>query len=377
MSDLRKYGEAQTIYFPLIDFGTNDFESTPVSFSTGGGDSKVSKNGGAFANTANDPAHEGEGIYSLILSSTETNAANLVVTVVDASTAKTWEDQALIIDTYGHGSAQHEFDLDSTRVNIGSVTGTTVGSIADFKATGFSTFNAATTTVDVGKISGDSVAADNLELDYDGTGLARANSTIGTVTAVTNKVTADVTAISGDSVAADNLELDYDGTGLAKANSTIGTATAVTNQVTANITAVTGTTVASVADFKATGFSTFDAATTTVDIGKINGSAAAATLLGLVYAGGAVTFTVNTVTDSGDFTLTSVSASTANDTHNDQFLVFTSGSNTAVARSITDYTGATKRCTFTGTALKGDAPFPATVAPADAGFIIGLLRGTN
>lgn len=41
-------------------------------------------------------------------------------------------------------------------------------------------------------------------------------------------VDANVTQISGDSTAADNLELDYDGTGYAKANSTIGTLTTYT-----------------------------------------------------------------------------------------------------------------------------------------------------
>lgn len=41
-------------------------------------------------------------------------------------------------------------------------------------------------TVDVGAISGDSAAADNLELDYDGTGYAKANSTIGTCTTNTD-----------------------------------------------------------------------------------------------------------------------------------------------------------------------------------------------
>lgn len=98
--------------------------------------------------------------------------------------------------------------------------------------------------VDLAAISGDATAADNLELDYDGTGLARANSTIGTVTAVTNQVTADMTAISGDSVAADNLEADYDGTGYTKTNSVVGTVTDVTNQVTADVTAISGDTTA-------------------------------------------------------------------------------------------------------------------------------------
>jgi hypothetical protein len=65
--------------------------------------------------------------------------------------------------------------------------------------------NSATTNfpvVDVGSISDDAAAANNAELDYDGTGLARANSTIGTATAVTNDVTLDdgEFALIGDSV---------------------------------------------------------------------------------------------------------------------------------------------------------------------------------
>jgi hypothetical protein len=40
--------------------------------------------------------------------------------------------------------------------------------------------------VNVTKISGDATAADNLELDYDGTGYAKANSTIGTTTTNTD-----------------------------------------------------------------------------------------------------------------------------------------------------------------------------------------------
>lgn len=111
--------------------------------------------------------------------------------------------------------------------------------------------------VDAIQISGDATAADNLELDYDGTGYNKSNSTIGTcttntdmrgtdsallassaptnfsdlaITASTGKVTvgtnddktgysitgtvsADVVSISGDSVAADNLEAMFDGTG--------------------------------------------------------------------------------------------------------------------------------------------------------------------
>ena len=53
---------------------------------------------------------------------------------------------------------------------------------------------------------------------------------------VGGRMSSDMIAVSGDTIAADNMELDYDGTGYAKANSTMGlvtlatTVTTVTNQ---------------------------------------------------------------------------------------------------------------------------------------------------
>ena len=110
MSVLRKYGVATTILFPLIDAGAQDFEATPVTFVAA--DTQISKNEGAFANTFNAPVHEGKGFYSLTLTDPEMQAARIVITIIDSAT-KAWEDQAVIIDTYGNASAQHAFDLDS------------------------------------------------------------------------------------------------------------------------------------------------------------------------------------------------------------------------------------------------------------------------
>jgi len=57
------------------------------------------------------------------------------------------------------------------------------------------------------------ILLDTAEIGTAGAGLTNIG-TIATVTDVTNQVTADVTAISGDTTAADNLELQYDGTGI-------------------------------------------------------------------------------------------------------------------------------------------------------------------
>ena len=109
MAELRKYGVEAKIPFPLVDYGETDFESTPVSHASG--DTQIMKNEGAFANTANAFVHEGNGIYTITLTATEMEAARIVVTIIDSAT-KTWEDQAVNIDTYGNASAQHAFDLD-------------------------------------------------------------------------------------------------------------------------------------------------------------------------------------------------------------------------------------------------------------------------
>ena len=110
MAELRKYNSATTVLFPLIDRDAVDFESTPVTFAAA--DTKIIKDEGAAANTTNNPVHEGNGIYSLALTAAEMQAARVVITVIDRTATKLWEDQAIIVETYGAASAQHAFDLD-------------------------------------------------------------------------------------------------------------------------------------------------------------------------------------------------------------------------------------------------------------------------
>ncbi len=121
MAELRKYGAATTILFPLIDAGAQDFENTPVTFAAG--DVQISKDEGAFANTTNLPAHEGNGIYSLAVTGVEMQGARIVVTVIDQTATKEWEDQAILIETYGDASAEHALDLDSATVDVGAING--------------------------------------------------------------------------------------------------------------------------------------------------------------------------------------------------------------------------------------------------------------
>lgn len=59
--------------------------------------------------------------------------------------------------------------------------------------------SSATPSVNVVQISGDTVAADNAEAFFDGTGYAGTNNTIPTTTTVTNVVSANVTQLNGSS----------------------------------------------------------------------------------------------------------------------------------------------------------------------------------
>ena len=96
MELVRRYGIESTIPFPLIDAGDTDFESTPVTFASG--DCKISKDFGAFANTTNLPTHLGQGIYTVVLTTTEMSATTIIITVKDQD-GPAWEDQSILVTT--------------------------------------------------------------------------------------------------------------------------------------------------------------------------------------------------------------------------------------------------------------------------------------
>lgn len=143
MEVLRKYGVETTIFFPLIDAGASDFENTPVTFASGDSQILITGNSPINATTTNNPVHQALGIYALTLTATEMQNDDFVVTVIDQTATKEWEDQAILMKTHGNASAGLVFDLDQ-----------------------------ATPAVNTTQISGDATAADNLELQYDTTGLS-------------------------------------------------------------------------------------------------------------------------------------------------------------------------------------------------------------
>jgi len=169
--DLYAYGVSAIVYFVLTDIDTGEF-LTGASHASG--DTVIIKDGGSPASTTNGFVEEGNGWYSLTLTSSEMEAKVVALSIVDQST-KVWMDNGVKIGTHSHASALMPFNLGS-----------------------------ATPDVNVAQISGDSTAADNCEAMFDGTGYAGGTIRFSSV---------DVTAISGDTTAANNLEAAFDGTG--------------------------------------------------------------------------------------------------------------------------------------------------------------------
>jgi hypothetical protein len=120
---LRKYATATTVDFELYKL---DGTGLKVDAASATHDIKIMKDEGAEADTTADAfVDEGQG-YSLALTATEMTAARVVIYIVDLSSPQVWLDKVLIIETYGHASAQHRDVLDvQTEVNkIGTVTNT-------------------------------------------------------------------------------------------------------------------------------------------------------------------------------------------------------------------------------------------------------------
>lgn len=109
---LAKYNTQTTFYFPIVKRNSVDLAAT-ADWTPATGDTKVSKDGGNFANTSNNPAAvggTGSVGWSLVVTATELSAAVVNIQIVDSAT-KAVEDQYLTIYTYGHASAKIQVDL--------------------------------------------------------------------------------------------------------------------------------------------------------------------------------------------------------------------------------------------------------------------------
>lgn len=225
-----------------------------------GQDSEVSLDGGSFTDCTNEATEIGTtGIGYLDLTAAEMNADTVIVKVTVTNT------NARVVRLYFN-------PVESTDIPVNATA-----------------------------ISGDTVAADNLELQFDGTGLTgntypatqaglasveqTANDTYSEVdarlpgTLSAGRMRSDMESISSDVTAATNAEAFFDGTGYAGTNNVIPTVTSVTNQVTANMTAISGDSVAAdnlEAQFDGTGLTGNTYPSTQLQVAGVSGGATAA-----------------------------------------------------------------------------------------------------
>ncbi len=97
MEILRARAVAAEVVFPLITRGNTDFIAG-ATFAAG--DIKISKDGGAVANTTNTPTEISNGLYKITLTATEMTADRVSVVIVDQTSPKVWEDQGLLLATF-------------------------------------------------------------------------------------------------------------------------------------------------------------------------------------------------------------------------------------------------------------------------------------
>jgi hypothetical protein len=111
MAELRVYADNTNprIYFPLVDFGNTDYEA---GVTIAAGDAKYSIDGGAWNNIVGESSDdlflaELEGVYSIKLDAAELTGKVIKFKIVDQTNPKEWEDQMVIVETYGNASAMH------------------------------------------------------------------------------------------------------------------------------------------------------------------------------------------------------------------------------------------------------------------------------
>lgn len=165
--------DATAIYVNLRKYATPTDYAVAADWTPATGDVKVSKDGGAAANIGTLPSYVTDKGWKFILSATELTCQQIVVRIADSAT-KAVCDFAFTVETYGNASAMLP-NPDASNPVI----------------------------VDVVKINGGTAVVTNLEDDYDGTGYAKANSTIGLVDGAITAAKVATGAIDADALATD------------------------------------------------------------------------------------------------------------------------------------------------------------------------------
>jgi hypothetical protein len=102
-----------------------DYQASPTLAT---GDVQISKDGGAFTNITTLPVVTPAAGTSVQvnLSATEMQAARIAVRFIDQTSPKEWEDQEIIIETFGHASGQFLFNLAAANASGSGATAKTI-----------------------------------------------------------------------------------------------------------------------------------------------------------------------------------------------------------------------------------------------------------
>lgn len=115
---LRKYGVEATVNFELYELDGTDLIATAASAT---GDINLIRDE-AVPEQLDADAFVDEGVvYSLVVSAAEMTAKRITIYIIDQSNPKIWLDKVLIIESYGHASAQHVFDLGTAALTAADV----------------------------------------------------------------------------------------------------------------------------------------------------------------------------------------------------------------------------------------------------------------
>jgi hypothetical protein len=132
----RPYGQTAIIVFTLVKYGRTDF-ATGIGTGFEPGDVRVSRDEAAFVAPAAPvggssplPVPVGtSGVYTLTVTGADLQCQRLVIAVRDQTGviddvahrgAKQWEDEFVIVETYGHPAAQ--FPTDASQMTLQPMT---------------------------------------------------------------------------------------------------------------------------------------------------------------------------------------------------------------------------------------------------------------
>ena len=186
---------------PFVD--DTDGKTTEEALTLAQADLQLSKNCGAAAqkNEGTSATHLYGGNYKVPLNTTDTETLGHLRLMCKESGALPVKEDFMVVPANVYDSlvgGSDTLNADVTQWSGSNVATPTVAGVPEVDVTYIegTVHSGATMRANVIQISGDTTAADNLGLDYDGTGYAKANSTIGTCTTNTDMRGTDSAALA-------------------------------------------------------------------------------------------------------------------------------------------------------------------------------------